>query len=170
MPIDMSGATKAPPARTGGGSARARAPKQSIGDQREQAMLGLFQGGQAIALFTKQYADAAAIGAHAQPISHEVSALAATDDNVANAVDKLLVVGPYTALAMAVLPFAMQLAVNHGLLPAGKIPGTTDPKVLSARVEADLTQAAADQLQEARLAQEEAEIRMASLDGQEAPQ
>jgi uncharacterized membrane-anchored protein len=131
-------------------------------------MLGLFQGGQAIALFTKQYADAAAIGAHAQPISHEVSALAATDDKVAKLVDSLLVVGPYTALAMAVLPFAMQLAVNHGFLPSGKIPGTTDPKVLSGRVEADLAQAAADQLQEARLAQEQAEARMAAMNGQEA--
>jgi hypothetical protein len=168
MPIDMSGAAKAPPARSG--TAKTRTPRQSIGDQREQAMMGLFQGGQALCLLTRQYADAAAIGAHAQPISHEVSALAATDDKVAAAVDKLLVVGPYTALAMAVLPFAMQLAVNHKLLPAGKIPGTTDPNVLSARVEADLAQAAADQLQEARLAQEEAEFRMASLASQEASQ
>ncbi len=168
MAIDMSGAAKAPPARSSG-TTRARAPRQSIGDQREQAMLGLFQGGQAVCLFTKQYADAAAIGAHAQPISHEVSALAATDEKVAAAVDKLLVVGPYTALAMAVIPLAMQLAVNHGLLPSGKVPGTTDPRVLSQRVEADLAQAAADQLQEARLAQEEAEARMAVLKDEEPP-
>lgn len=165
MPIDMSMATKAPPARTG--SARARTPKASIGDQREQAMLGLFQGAQALCLFGKQYADAAAIGQHAQPISREVSALAATDDKVAKAVDSLLVVGPYTALVMAVLPLAMQLAVNHRVLPAGKVPGTIDPQVLSVQVEAEMTQQAADMMQEARLAQQEAEARMASVNGSE---
>lgn len=169
MPIDMSMASKAPPARAG--ATRARAPKASIGDQREQAVLGLFQGGQAICLIMKQYADAAAIGQHAQPIAHEVSVLAATDDKVAKAVDSLLVIGPYSALVMAVLPLALQLGVNHKLLPAAKIPGTTDPNVLSMRVEAEMTQQAADMLQDARLAQEQAEQRMAAMasNGSEAP-
>lgn len=165
MPIDMSMATKAPPARRA--TAGTRAPRQSIGDQRQQAMMGLFQGGQAILLFAKQYADAVAVGQHAEPISREVSVLASTDDRVAKAVDSLLVVGPYTALVMAVLPLALQLGVNHGLLPPGKVPGTTDPRVLSTQMESELKQAAADQLQAARLASEEADARLLSLNEQE---
>lgn len=165
MAIDMSAATKAPPARSAG--TRARTPRTTIGDQRQQAVMGIFQAGQAVCLFTKQYADAVAIGTHAEPIAREVSSLASTDDKVAKAVDSLLVVGPYTALVMAVLPLALQLGVNHGLLPPGKIPGTTDPRVLSSQMEAELTQQAADAMQQARLAQEEAELRMASVNGQE---
>lgn len=166
MPIDMSMASKAPPAR-GGATRTTRTPKASIGDQRESAMLGLFQGAQALCLFARQYPDAVAIGHHAPPIAHEVSVLAAADDNVAKAVDSLLVVGPYTALVMAVLPLALQLAVNHKILPAGKVPGTTDPRVLGASMEAELTQHAADMLQEANLAKQEADARLASLNGAE---
>ena len=166
MPIDMTLAAKAPPAR-GGTATRTRAPKASIADQREQAVLGLFQGGQALLLFSKQYADAVTVGHHAVPISHEVSVLAAADDTVAKAVDSLLVIGPYSALVMAVLPMALQLAVNHNLLPAGKVPGTTDPRVLSSQMEAELKQSAADLLQEARLAEQEADARLMALNGSE---
>jgi hypothetical protein len=161
--IDMSGASKAPPAR--GGTPRTRAPKASIGDQRQLAVLGLFQAGQAACIFTKQYADAAAIGANAENISGEVATLAAADDKVAKVVDSLLVVGPYSALVMAVLPLAMQLAVNHKILPAGKVPGTTDPNVLSKTIEAEMKQNAADMLQAARLAEQEADARLESLNG-----
>lgn len=166
MAIDMSAASKAPPVRSG--ASRTRAPRQSIGDQRQQAMMGLFQGGQAILLITKQFADAVTVGAHAENISREVSALASTDEKVAKAVDSLLVVGPYTALVMAVLPLALQIGVNHGLLPAGRVPGTTDPEVLKAQMTAELSQQAADAMQAARLAQEEAEARMAPVGGSEA--
>jgi hypothetical protein len=161
--IDMRGASKAPPAK--GGTPRTRTPRATIGDQRQQAVLGLFQAGQALCVFTKNYADAAAIGSHAENISSEVSTLAATDDKVAKVVDSLLIVGPYSALIMAVLPLAMQIAVNHNVLPAGKVPGTVDPRVLSTSIEAEMKQQTADMMQAARLAEQEADARLQSLNG-----
>lgn len=165
MPIDMSMVSKAPPARSGGSKATARAPRATITDQREQAVQGLFQIAGTLCVFTHQYADAAAIGTHSPPISHEVAVLAAADDKVAKAVDSLLTVGPYSALVMAVLPLAMQLAVNHGILPADKIPGTTNPQVLSTKMEAEMSQQAASMLEEAKAAQRDAEERMMALNG-----
>jgi hypothetical protein len=134
-------------------------------DQRAQAVQGLFQIAGTVCVFTKQYADAAAIGTYSQDIAQEVAVLAAADDKVAKAVDSLLTVGPYSALVMAALPLAMQLAVNHGLLPADKVPGTTNPKVLSAKMEAEMTATAASMMEEAQAAQRDAEERMMALNG-----
>lgn len=62
-------------------------------------------------------ADAAAISLHAQPIVEAVNDLAQTNPQVARVLDSLTRVGPYGALLTAVVPLAIQLAVNHRVIP-----------------------------------------------------
>src|SRR5258707_876019 len=115
MPVDMSAASGKPPARKQAPAARARAASVPTGkDPRAEAVEGIFQVLQATCMLTGQHADAAAIGMHGEPIAREVASLADSNDSVAAVVDSLRMVGPYTALLAAVLPFAMQILANHG--------------------------------------------------------
>lgn len=137
MPITNS----APPLKgTASTSSRAKAsPKASTKDQREEALNGLGQIGQAPLLAFKKYADAGTLGLHWPGISHELAELADSTPAIANLVDPLIKVGPYTGLVMAVLPFATQILVNHGIIPAGPM-GTMPANSIAAQVEASLAE------------------------------
>lgn len=63
-------------------------------------------------------ADAWAIDAATPGIAEALNDLAAERPEVAAMLDRLLQAGPYGALIGAVVPLAVQLAHNHGLLPA----------------------------------------------------
>lgn len=165
MPIDMSAVTtppKAPPQR------RTNAPRKNATDGakaantrelRYQGLQGIAQLAQGACLFAKQYADAAAIGMHADPIAREIAALADVQPAVARTVDLLIQAGPYAALIQAVMPLAMQLAANHRLIDASGIPGgnIVPPEVLTAQMEARMMQVQADALRERQAAMREAE-------------
>jgi hypothetical protein len=105
---------------------------------------------------TKQYADAAAISEHSKDISIECARVADDNEQFANVIDKLTSVGPYAGLLTAIMPLAMQLAVNHKRIEAG-VMGTVSPDALAAKVKADMASKQADFLREAREAQERAE-------------
>jgi hypothetical protein len=77
---------------------------------------------------------------HWPGISSELAGLAESQPAIANVIDPLIKVGPYTGLVMAVLPFLVQIGVNHGRLAAGAM-GTVPGNSLSAQVEASLAQA-----------------------------
>lgn len=136
--------------------------EMTIPERREYAVNGLFQLGSLGCVLLGQHADAGAISIHGPNIAHEVSDLASQNDQIANAVDKLLTVGPYAGLVGAVLPFFMQIAVNHGIIKADKLPAESDivaPEVLEAQVKTAL----ARQQMEAMQRQREAERELAEM-------
>jgi hypothetical protein len=166
MPVDMSMA-KAPPRRSSGSRTPATraAPAKTIDDKRAEAVGGLFQLVQYGCILTKNYADAAAIGMHAEGIARETAKLAAEEEKVAKAVDYLLEVGPYAGLVAATMPLVLQLAANHKVVPANKVPGVVDPNVLTTQMEARLKQQAAEQMREAQQMQAEADEALAAANG-----
>jgi hypothetical protein len=48
--------------------------------------------------------------------------LAETNETFANLIKYITTAGPYAALVTAVMPLAMQLAINHGKMTADAIP------------------------------------------------
>lgn len=163
MPI-----TSAPPPMGGSSAKRTSTTAkatQSTKAKRVEAINGLGQLAQAPLLATKQYADAGAIGLHWGGIAEELATLAESQPAIAKFVDPLIKAGPYTGLVMAILPFAAQIAVNHGRIAAGAM-GTQPGNSLAAQIEASLAQAEMESLS-AQLAAEKAaqalrdEIRLA---------
>lgn len=77
--------------------------------------------------------DAAALGMHGENLGAAIVATADADERFGRALDKLLRTGPYTALVMAAVPLAVQIAANHKLVPAGFM-GTEDPAKLRQQV------------------------------------
>jgi len=75
--------------------------------------------------------DAMAVSIHTPAIASAVNELALSDDRVAAVLDKLLAVGPYGALFGALLPLGMQIAANHGMMPARAEFGTLPPDKLA---------------------------------------
>lgn len=116
------------------------APKKPIKVLREEALNGFGQIGQVPLLAFKMYADVGAMSLHWPNIAKELAALADTQEPIAAVIDPLIKVGPYTALITAVLPLAMQVAVNHGKAPAGAM-GTVPATTLTAQVETGLAMA-----------------------------
>lgn len=65
--------------------------------------------------------DSAAISHHAPPIAEALNNLAQKKPEVAAALDRVLAVGPYGEIIAAVLPLALQLMANHGIVEAGEM-------------------------------------------------
>lgn len=158
MPIDMtaaSAAPKSPPRKNAAKSTATRAtsaPRTDVRESRLTGALGIGQLGQTICIATGQMADAATIGQHWENIAREVVNVAETEGNewLANGLDLLVKVGPYTALAFAVMPFALQLAANHKMLDASKLGGrgVVSPEVLEAQMQAQMAQMEVDALRQ----------------------
>jgi hypothetical protein len=101
------------------------------------AVIGLAKGSPAL------IADAAAIS-NAAPVIAEGANLAAEQFPVVAAIlDRVCKVGPYAGLVAGVTVMLGQIAVNHGAIPAGVIPGTMTPDALAKKFITD--QAAADE-------------------------
>jgi hypothetical protein len=96
------------------------------------AVNGLFQVATLGFTAKGMYADAAAIAIHGPNVSRELATLAESDERIASVIDYLTTAGPYTGLIMAVLPFALQIAANHGRIDASKtmMPGIREPAEL----------------------------------------
>lgn len=112
---------------------------------RAEAVMSLGQLGQVPLIALKQYADAGAVSLHWPKISEEIANLAETQPAIANLIDPLLQVGPYAALVTAVLPFILQIGVNHGRIQPGAM-GTVPGSSLSAQIETAIAQAEAEAL------------------------
>lgn len=130
---------------------------------REQSVNGLFQIAQMGLVTAGQYADAVAIGLHGEKISHEIVQIANTNARIARAVDYLTEVGPYAGLVTAVLPFVMQLAANHRMIPANKLPGVIDPQVLQIQMETEITKQAILEMEKAQQVKAEYEAMMTEV-------
>jgi hypothetical protein len=157
MPI--TGNSGAPPARPAKASGAAAKPKTtSRTAQRSEAIAGLGQIAQGALIATGQLADAGAVGIHFPGIAGEIARLADADAKVAAIIDPLLKVGPYTALLTAVLPLAMQIAVNHKRIPAGTM-GTVPGELLDSQIKTSM----ARQQLEVKRQQAEVERQLAEM-------
>jgi len=107
-----------------------------------------------------QYADAAAIGMHWGPVATELAKIADSNDAIAKPIDFLIEIGPYGALVEAVIPFVLQILVNHKVIKAEAMLGSTvvTTEVLDAQMKAQVmrTQAQAMRAQQAALADAQA--------------
>lgn len=138
MPI-----TNAPPPVIGSRKPTAAVKKAapvSKNAERADALNGLGQLAQVPLIATRQFADAGAVSLYWPNIAKEIANLADSQEAVANLVDPLIKVGPYTALVAAILPFFVQIAVNHNRMAPGAM-GTVPATMLSAQVETQLAQA-----------------------------
>lgn len=135
MPI-----VNAPPPAVKKTVATQRVAKESqLTKDRTDALTGLGQLAQVPLIATKQFADAGAISLYWPNISKEIAVLADSQPAIAKLIDPLIQIGPYTGLVMVVLPFILQLGVNHRMLSPGAM-GTVPATALSAQVEASLAQ------------------------------
>lgn len=118
---------------------KAEATKAEITSARAQAVTELGQFAQLPLMITHQYADVGAIQLHWPNVSQEIAKLADSNEQVAKIIDPLMQVGPYAGLITAVMPFAVQILVNHGRVTAGA-GGSVSPTTLSSQVEASLAE------------------------------
>jgi hypothetical protein len=138
-------------------------------DERQEGLEGLGQIGTGLCLATGQFADAGAIGQHWPNIARETATLAGKYEPVANVVDKLIMIGPFAALLSAVLPFALQLAVNHGRIGDAAILGgfgVMPKEALEAQGRATamrMVQAAMEEQMKAQRELQEAEASLAAM-------
>jgi hypothetical protein len=128
---------------------------QSITKDRAEALSGFGQLAQVPLIALKQYADCGAVSLYWEGIAGEVAKLAETQPAVANVIDPLIKVGPYTGLITAVLPFILQIGVNHKLLSPGAM-GTVPATALSAQAESSLAKQELEALTVQRDAEKEA--------------
>lgn len=117
MPVTVASpppAKKATPVRP---TATDKAAAQLEKDRTEGLMV-LVSVAQSGCVITGQLADAGAIAVHGKPVATEIARLAAHDERIARMCDTLIAITPYTALIAAVMPLALQVAVNHGMIKA----------------------------------------------------
>lgn len=126
---------------------------------RQESLEGLFKLAATGCLLAGQTADAGACFKHGPPISHEVAELAEDNEQVAKLVDWLTHVGPYAGVIAAVLPFGLQIWVNHNPSMAGPLAGfgVTDPATLDMQARAKALEDYATAAEEAAKAQEQYE-------------
>lgn len=145
------------------------APQPKSGNTRLDAVNGLFQMVQMGCVMGGQYADAGAIGLHGEAIATEVVSIADQNARIARAVDYLTEVGPYAGLIGAILPFALQLAANHKVIPSSKVPGIVQPEVLQMQMETEIKKQAMQQMKESSEVKAEFDRMVAEM-GPDGPQ
>jgi hypothetical protein len=126
----------------------------------------MFQLGSAIAVMTGNYADAGACELHGPHISAELAKMAEGNEKLAAFLDGGKQISPYLGLALALMPFAMQIAANHGRIDGGKadgFAGVTDPATLAARVKAEIDTKRAEAMEQAKTARDAAASAQARL-------
>lgn len=145
--IDFSAAVKTTPRRNSPRTKAAPAPivveTRSIQEQRVEGVQALGQMAQLSLVMAGQMADAGAVGRYWPSVSLELVKLAESNAVAAQGVDLLLKVGPYTGLAMAVMPLVAQIAANHRWVKAAGLTGlgVVAPEVLEAQMRADVMKA-----------------------------
>lgn len=169
MALDLSGAVKAPP-RTTRAATKAATQRSGKLAERHEAVTGLWQLAGFGCVIFRQYADAGAIGLHSGPITDELVSLSDKNEKIARAIDYLTEAGPYAGLIVAVMPLAMQIAANHGIIKAelaGSV-GVVPPQALDSQVRADMARTAQAALQQQQQAEQElAAMAQAMRDQQE---
>jgi hypothetical protein len=167
MALDLTGAVQAPPRSTRGASQTAKRESVKVSGKlaaRHEAATGIAQLVGFGCIVTRQYADAGAIGMHSPPIIDELVALSDKNEKIGKALDYLTEAGPYAGLIVAVMPLALQIMANHGLVKAELISGAgvVPPVALESQVRADMARQAAEALK----AQQTAEAELAQIAAQ----
>lgn len=157
MAVNFSAA--APPKRQGRkptGTATVAIPEapRSIRDVREEGLNGIAQLVQGGCLMLNQHADAATIGKHFPPLSHELANLADNYEVLAKPIDLIIQLGPFTALIAAAMPLVTQIMVNHRMAKPG-VMGTVPPEMLSAQIQTEMMRTQAEMMRAQREAQAE---------------
>lgn len=155
MALDLK---NTPPRKT---PAKAVSARPTKADARAEGLNGLFQLGSAVCLMLGQAPDAAACAKHGPNISREAANLAETNEKLGEILDYITSAGPYAGLITAIVPFGLQIMVNHGRLPAGPLAnmGIEDPQTLKSQMEAEALRAHTAMLR--AQADAEAELRAA---------
>jgi hypothetical protein len=166
MPIVAAGTAppKRPTPRTSG--ATKPATVQGKINQRAEDVDGLFKMAAAACIMKGLYADAGAINVHSPNISREMAKLAEENAQVAKLIDYLTSAGPYSGILIAVLPFALQIAANHGRIDVDKaagLGGVMSAKDLEDRVKAELEHQRAEFQKEIREMQADNARQLASV-------
>lgn len=149
---------KTVPGRPAGGGSK---PPTSIPDPRLEARQEAADNAFRVigfgCILLGQLADAGTIQKHSPAVSGELVKLSESYEPVAGFLDWLAKNGPLAGLFIAVMPMALQLIVNHGILPAELLAGAgvVRPEVIEAQVAADLAKQAADAIREQREAEAE---------------
>lgn len=134
---------------------------KTIEQEREEAVNGFFQLGQWACLCFGDFADAGTIGMHGPNISAEVMKLVDKNKKVAEKLDLLIQIGPYTGIIAAALPFFAQILVNHKIVKPERFAnaGVVHPEVLENQMKTQL------QMQQmmAMRQQQEAEARLQAM-------
>lgn len=139
MPVNMDNTT--PPKRVTTTKRTTPAPKtpsiDTIRQDREDAVNGLFQLGSVVAMAFGKWADAGAINTYGPGITTETVKLADRYDSVGKGIDALAQVGPFAGIITAVTPLIIQLAANHKMISATQAGalGATDPTVLAQQMQ-----------------------------------
>lgn len=164
MPIDTSAAStvKAPP-RRGRPPGKAATPSVSVDtrtltEKRVEGLQGLGQLIQLACVATGQYADAATVGMHFDPLAKATADLADEYDSVAKPIDFLIQMGPFSALIAAATPMVLQLLANHKVVDASRLmgQGVVPPEVLESQMRASIAQMQAQAMRAQQEALEEA--------------
>ena len=160
MPVTIS--NTAPPVK------RTAAKKTVVStktQERAESVNGFGQLAQAVLLMTKQPADAGAVAAHWPNISLEIAKLADTDERVAKMIDNLETVGPYAGIITAVMPFALQILVNHDRIPAESVSGmgVVSKRTMAANVNVSIAAAEMEAIEREKEALEELSRQRSSL-------
>lgn len=114
--------------------------------------------GVAVAVFTKNHADAGAIAMHGPGFTKALAKQADTNEQIARILDMLGAIGPYSELIGAALPLVMQILVNHERIPveAAQNFGVVHPRVLEKKVKLEIQAAELAVMQQ--LEQQEQEL------------
>ena len=173
MAVDLTNSVTAPPRSAR--SARQTPAAIKVNGKlaaRHEAATGIFQLVGFGLIVTRQYADAGAIGMHSGPITDELVKLSESNEPVAKALDYLTEAGPYAGLIVAVMPLALQIMANHGLVKAELVggAGVVPPAALESGVRADMARQAAEALRAQQAAEAELATIAASMRPQDGPQ
>lgn len=165
MALDLSSSHTPPPAKPQARKPRAKAvPKETDTariERRTDGLIGLASIATIPLALTGNIADIAACNDHVPNIATEAANAAETDERIAGVIDKAIAIGPYAKLLGAIVPLALQIAVNHKRLPFEPLAkfGVKSPELLTAQIQAQ----AAAQHREAMRARAEAEAEIAKL-------
>lgn len=162
MALSISTNATAPPRRTatpsrGVGSKPATSIPDPRLEPRREATENLFKVAGFGCVLMGQLADAGTLHRHSPAVTGQIVELSESYEPVGNFLDWLAKNGPLAGVFIAVMPMALQLLVNHGVVPAELFAGAgvVRPEVLEAQVRASLAAQAAEAIREQREAEAE---------------
>lgn len=165
--LTSSPASTAPPRKTTpgrpapSGRQAVLTPTQAKQAARQEGATDFLNTVQVACVMFGQFADAGTIATHGPQVSGALVDASDTIPQIGTVLDWLSKGGPLVKLAMAVLPFGLQVLCNHGVLDAAMLApvGVVRPEVLAAKAQADML----EQYEAALRAQQEAEARIEAM-------